>query len=119
MRTIEWRPDTCTCVLQLQIENDVYVAVESVTDRFGTTYNRVACNRHAHIIDLQDHYQTVLDENKRKNQVYEDILQMNSNTPQKFSIDSNTGILTFTVTSHLTALQISELQTNYPDVIFI
>ena len=119
MNTLEWRPDTCNCNIQLQIENNIYTAIESVTDRFDTTYNRIMCNRHTHITNLQDHYQTVLDENRRKNQVYEDILQITPDTPQKFSINEVTGMLTFTVTPFLTASQISEIQTNYLDVVFI
>jgi hypothetical protein len=115
---MEWRPDTCNCVIQVQVENNIFTAIESVTDSYGNTYNRFACDRHASIIDVQEHYQTVLQENGRKNQVYEDILLLNPDTPQKFSIDNN-GILSFTVKPYLTDLQIENLQTLYPNVIFI
>jgi hypothetical protein len=120
MKTVEWRPDTCKCVLQLQLEtqdSDNYVAVESVTDMFGTVYDRVLCNRHSHLTDLQNHHQTVLAENQKKNQVYTDILVMNPDVPQRFSID-NKGILTFSVSGYLTHLQIDILSVNYPDIIF-
>jgi len=117
MKTVEWRPDTCDCVIQMKVVDGEYIAIESTTDPFGVVYNRYACERHKHIEDVQEHYQAVLLENRKKNEVYTDLLQMNPDAPQRFSI-SELGIMSFVVTQYLTPEQLEELEIKYPDVIF-
>lgn len=119
MRTIEWRPDTCECVLQLQWDGTNYTPLEEVVDSFNTIYKRKRCDRHSHLIDLHDHHNAVKQENNKKNSIYNDILKINSSPGMVEFLIDNLGNFTFYLPNVFTELEVDYLEELYPDVIFI
>lgn len=65
-----WRPDTCECELEYDwdTESDLASRVHTIVKIIN------ACSAHSVETDMIKHYDLVLDENGRKNKVYEDIL---------------------------------------------
>ena len=119
MKTIEWRPDTCDCVLQLEYLNNEYTAHEQVVDSFGTIYKRKKCDRHSNLDDAQVHYNTIKSENIYKNQIVSDVIELDESARFEFVIDSNTGNITFYLHSSFTQIMKEYLEDLHPTVTFI
>ena len=118
MKTIEWRPDTCECILQLEYLNNQYVAHEQVVDSFGTIYKRKKCDRHSGLDDVQTHYNTIKTENTYKNVVSADIIELDNTSITDFAIDNN-GVFTFYLPNHFTEIMKQYLEELHPNVIFV
>jgi hypothetical protein len=83
IQTTRWSPDTCGCVIEYSWDSDV--APEARVHTFKKTVE--VCPAHAAHKDLNTHYSTVLEENRRKNYTLADAAEIAgvdlSPTPEK------------------------------------
>ncbi len=85
-----WSPDTCSCVLQYSWDD-----TEPEDTRTHTPTNIVQrCSAHASLSDTNTVFNTVMDENPRKNLSLDEILQ-NAPSTAWYDIDAESGSRVF------------------------
>ena len=84
-----WRPDTCGCELEFEWDNEV--SLDKRTHLPGKYV--VKCAAHNHIEDNTRHFESVLEENRRKNQT----LTILKELPLSFVEQNTTGKATVKV----------------------
>lgn len=70
IKTTRWQPDTCDCDIEYQWDTDV---PQDARIHTVSKINR-ACKAHEKLATKEDHFEKVLDENKRKNIIRKEIL---------------------------------------------
>src|SRR5215217_5866543 len=82
LKITRWSPDTCQCVLEYSWDD-----TQSENTRTHTPTTIVSkCPAHATIADTNTHFNVIMDENPRKNQSLDEILQ---NAPSTSWYDIN------------------------------
>lgn len=71
MVTNRWQPDTCDCVIEFEFDADSSVEARVHT---GTNIEK-DCPEHSGLITPENFFNTILDENKRKNIIRSDLIQ--------------------------------------------
>jgi len=79
-----WSPDTCKCVIEYQWDSDL------PADQRSHTVSKIvsACKDHENQVDKTVHFESVLNENKNKNQAI-DLLVKNADELTKLDDDGN------------------------------
>jgi hypothetical protein len=75
----KWRPDTCSCEIDYEWERGSSEAI-----RVHTPIANKPCQYHAHLSDIEQHYQTVLKENQKKNSVIAKLSESTGENPTSF-----------------------------------
>jgi hypothetical protein len=86
IRTTSWSPDTCNCTLEYTWDDAV-----PEDQRTHTPANIVRrCSAHTPLADTNSVFNTIMEENPRKNRSFDEILQNAPNT-NWFDIDAESG----------------------------
>jgi hypothetical protein len=93
INTTEWRPDTCGCVLYYQWDDTV-----SDTQRVHTPVNSVKCSDHANQATHSAAFNSVIDENTKKNQGLQTALDNGPTSLFDVQTDGVTRILKNSIT---------------------